>query len=87
MSSKNANVAASTIYLGLDVHKDSITIAVLPEQARAPERVERLPNDLAKVRRWFSRMAQRGAVRACYEASGAGYVLHRALREWATAAT
>jgi hypothetical protein len=31
MSSKNANVAASTIYLGLDGHKDSITIAVLPE--------------------------------------------------------
>jgi hypothetical protein len=25
--------AASTIYLGMDVHKDSITIAVLPGQA------------------------------------------------------
>ena len=30
------------IYLGLDVHKDSITIAVLPEDAPAPSRVERL---------------------------------------------
>jgi transposase len=74
--------ARSIIYLGLDVHKDSITIAVLPDQAAAPERVERLPNDLAKVRRWFTRFAARGELRACYEASGAGYVLHRALRDW-----
>lgn len=29
-----------TIYLGLDVHKDSVTIAVLPEGAVAPSRVE-----------------------------------------------
>ena len=27
-------------------------------------------------------MAKRGEIRACYEASGAGYVLHRAMREW-----
>lgn len=74
--------AASTIYLGLDVHKDSITIAILPEHAPTPERVERLPNDLAKIRRLLARLAERGSLRACYEASGAGYVLHRALREW-----
>jgi transposase len=74
--------AASTIYLGLDVHKDSITMAILPEHAPAPERVERLPNDLRKIRRVLARLAERGALRACYEASGAGYVLHRALQEW-----
>jgi hypothetical protein len=28
----------------MDVHKDSITIAVLPSGAKAPTRVERLPN-------------------------------------------
>ena len=37
--------AASIIYLGMDVHKDSITIAVLPMTARTPTRLERLPND------------------------------------------
>lgn len=72
----------SIIYLGLDVHKDSITIAALPSGAAAPERVDRLPNDLARIRRWCMRMATHGELRACYEASGAGYVLHRALREW-----
>lgn len=72
----------SIIYLGLDVHKDSITVAVLPSSATTAERVERLPNDLAKIRRWCTRLGTRGELRACYEASAAGYVLHRALREW-----
>lgn len=78
-----ATVAArAIIYLGMDVHKDSITIAVLPNGAKAPSRVDRLPNDLPKLKRWLDRAARDGEVRACYEASGAGYVLHRALREW-----
>ena len=75
-------MSRSIIYLGLDVHKDSITIAVLPEGAPAPSRVERLPNDLPKLRRFCERLAAQGDLRACYEASGAGYVLHRTLREW-----
>ncbi len=72
----------SIIYLGLDVHKDSITIAVLPEHAKNAARVDRLSNDLPKLKRWLDRAARDGELRACYEASGAGYVLHRALREW-----
>jgi transposase len=75
-------MSRTIIYLGLDVHKDSITIAVLPEGAPAPIRVERLPSDLAKLRRFCERLAAEGDLRACYEASGAGCVLHRALREW-----
>jgi hypothetical protein len=34
-------VLRSIIYLGMDVHKDSITIAVLPEGAKTPTRVDR----------------------------------------------
>src|SRR5688500_12450280 len=80
MSSSTA--AASIIYLGMDVHKDSITIAVLPMGAKNPTRLERLPNDLPKLKRFLDRVARDGELRVCYEASGAGYVLHRALREW-----
>ena len=72
----------SIITLGLDVHKESITVAVLPAGAPAPTRLDRLPNDLVKVRRYCDRLAEQGELRACYEASGAGYVLHRAFREW-----
>lgn len=74
--------ARSIIYLGMDVHKDSITIATLPATAKAPTRLERLPNDLPKLKKWLDRVAREGEVHACYEASGAGYVLHRALRDW-----
>jgi len=74
---------ASTVYVGMDVHKDSVMVAVLPEQASQPIAVDRLPNDLAVLRRFFARLVRDGAqVQACYEASGAGYVLQRALSEW-----
>jgi transposase len=67
----------------MDVHKDSIMLAVLPADAPQPTTVDRLPNDLTVLRRVFARLTREGAVvRACYEASGAGYVLHRALAEW-----
>jgi transposase len=74
--------ARSIIDLGMDVHKDSVTIAVLPQDANVPSRLDRLPNDLAVLKKWLARAARDGELRACYEASGAGYVLHRALKEW-----
>ena len=45
-------------------------------------RVDRLPYDLKKIRRDFQRLQATGRIRACYKASGAGYVLQRALTEW-----
>ena len=78
----SSSVAPAIIYLGLDVHKDSVTIAVLPADATAPTRIDKFPNDFAKLRRVFERHAKDGEIRACYEARGAGYVLQRAMREW-----
>ena len=69
-------------WVGLDVHKDSVTAAVFQDRDPQPFRVDRLPNDLGKLRRWFQRLQTDGEVRACYEASGAGYVLQRSLEEW-----
>ena len=68
------------IYPGMDVHKGSITIAVLPEDTAAPTRVDRIPNDLPKLQRFLRRLNEHGELHSCYEASGVGYVLHRALR-------
>jgi transposase len=75
-------MSCSTLYLGMDVHKESVTIAVLPGDAAAPTRVERLSSDLVKLKRFVDRLAETAEIRACYEASGAGYVLQRAMREW-----
>jgi transposase len=69
----------------MDVHQDSVTIAVLPEGAQECEESRRLPHDLAKIRRAFVRLSKRGTVRTCYEASGCGYVLQRALAKWGVA--
>jgi transposase len=62
----------------MDVHQDSITAAILFGDSSEP-RVERLPGDLNAVRRMFRRLSEQGSPRSCYEASGAGYVLQRAL--------
>jgi len=67
-----------TIWVGLDVHSASITAAILHGDSPEPE-VVRLPGDLNATRKLFRKLADRGVPRACYEASGAGYVLQRTL--------
>jgi transposase len=69
-------------WVGLDVHKDSVTAAVFRNRDPEPLRVDRLPYDLKRIRRYFQRLRALGKVRACYEASGAGYVLQRSLTGW-----
>lgn len=70
------------IWLGMDVHKDSITIAVYVGAAERPKEITRLPNDPVKLRRFLARQAEQGEIRACYEASGAGFVIQRSMKEW-----
>ena len=62
----------SIISLGMDVHKDSLTIAVLPQDAKTPTRLARRPNDRPAQQQWIARVARDGESRACDEASGAG---------------
>lgn len=71
------------LYVGMDVHKDSVVVAVFDERGREPERLERLAADEKKMRRFFDRLTRDGhEVYACYEASGAGYVIQRMLESW-----
>lgn len=71
-----------TQYVGIDLHKDSITFAVLPQDARDCVEVQTLPPDPSRIRRFFEKVLKRGPVRACYEAGGGGYVLQRQLASW-----
>ncbi|MDZ7632083.1 MAG: hypothetical protein U5K74_12260 [Gemmatimonadaceae bacterium] len=82
-----SQVAPSTIFVGLDVHKESVTLAVLPADAPAPVRVDKLPYDLKKLRRYLEKLGPAATLRTCYEASGAGYVLQRELATWGIACT
>ena len=70
------------VYVGMDVHKDSVMLAVLAEGVREPTLVKRLSHDPRGLRRLLDRLAREREVRVCYEASGAGYVLERMIRSW-----
>lgn len=78
-------MAQSTFFVGMDVHQDSVVIAVFEAAADQVEDTRTLPHDLTKLRRFFTRLKKRGTIRACYEASGCGYVLQRALTQWGVA--
>lgn len=81
-------MSSPILYLGLDVHKDSVTVAVFGAGDREPQLLEKLPYDLHKIHRFLQRLSRNGEqIRACYEASGAGYVLQRQLTAWAITAT
>ena len=69
-----------TIWVGLDVHKDS-TVAAILRGCSADAEVIRLTPDLMKIRRLFRRLSREGKVRSCYEASGLGYVIQRVLTD------
>ena len=68
-------------FVGLDVHRDTIAIAVAPPVG-VIELVTELPHHLPKLRKFFEKLRAGGPVKACYEAGGCGYVLQRALTSW-----
>jgi len=75
--------SASILHLGLDVHKESVVSAVHAGDAPQPRQVDTLPYDLGRLKRYLDRLARDGAqLRCVYEASGAGYVLQRAIQSW-----
>jgi len=68
-------------FVGLDVHKESIAIAVADDDGSAPENVATIPNDTTALVRRLKKLGLGATLRCCYEAGPTGYVLHRALRE------
>jgi transposase len=70
--------STETLWVGLDVHQNSIPAAILAGDAQEPV-IQRLSGDLNAARRLFRRLGKQGIPRVCYEASGAGYILQRVL--------
>lgn len=72
-----------TLYVGLDVHKATISVTTAEEGREGPVKfvgtIPNTPNDIAKLAR---RLAKNDAqLRFCYEAGGCGYAIHRQLTE------
>jgi len=69
------------IHVGLDVHKDSISVAVLQRRDEDATEVVKILSDEDSVRRYFARFQDVSRLRACYEAGPTGYELHRLLTQ------
>src|SRR5450756_1588568 len=87
-STQSRSSAASDVYkrqgptmeepthIGLDVHKETIAVAVLrPGTVECDERV--IPNTPEALRRLLSRYPDGAALRTCYEAGPTGYDTQR----------
>ena len=70
----------STRFVGLDVHKATIVVAVAEDDDRPPELWDTIPNDPAAVRKLVRKLSQGGhQLKATYEAGPTGYGLCRQL--------
>jgi transposase len=66
-------------YIGLDVHKDSIAIAVAEEGGGDPEILATIPNELNIFLKHLRKLGASKSLRCCYEAGPTGYSLYREL--------
>lgn len=68
-------------FVGLDVHKDSITVAVADGDGSPPEVVATIPNETKALLKLLAKLGKEAVLRCCYEAGPTGFGLCRALRE------
>jgi transposase len=70
------------VYVGLDVHKDSIVIAVARQGREAAETWKTIPYGGVRLRKTLKMLVRNGEeLRVCYEAGPTGFGLCRLLRE------
>jgi transposase len=66
-------------FVGLDVHKDSIVIAVADPDGSPPQVVATVPHELRAVLKQLKKLGATARLRCCYEAGPTGFGLCRAL--------
>ena len=71
----------SVLYVGMDVDKEKIAIAVL--RGTDPDITEELVirNEASSIRKRFAKLKEHGEVMACYEAGCFGFGLYRQLTD------
>jgi transposase len=68
-------------YIGLDVHKETIVIAVAESDGSQPEVLCTIPNETQRLLKQMSKLGAPGLLRVCYEAGPTGFGVYRALQE------
>ena len=68
-------------YVGLDVHKDTIVIAVAEEGRDSARDIGTFPSDWTSLEKQLKRLSRGFTLKLCYEAGPTGFELHRRLVE------
>ena len=72
----------SIVYVGMDVHKETIAIAVFRDSNRNVEFERTIRNEPGKIKKFFNKLKEKeGNILSCYEAGPTGFVLYRILEE------
>lgn len=75
-------MSTSVVYVGLDVHKDSIVIAVAREGRGEASKWKTIPYDAVRLVKALKMLLKEGEVlKVCYEAGPTGFGLCRRMRE------
>ena len=69
-------------YVGIDYHKNSLTLAVRPQDKKEIDETLRLRNEDKIIRKFMKKVSKRFDIRACYEASCSGYYFQRKMQSW-----
>ena len=72
----------SLIYVGMDVHKETIAIAIFRDNNRNVEFEKTIRNEPGQIKRFFKRLKDKeGNIISCYEAGPTGFTIYRQLEE------
>ena len=74
-------MATNVRYIGLDIHKDSIVIAVAENGVEPAKVLAGIPYDVSQLLKRLRKLRSAASVRCCYEAGPSGYELYRALKQ------
>ena len=67
-------------FVGLDVHKETIAVAVADRGIATPRSLGVIRNDLDELRKMLRRLGSPASLQVCYEAGPCGYVVYRFLQ-------
>ncbi len=65
-------------YVGMDVHKETITLAVFYNGKSEKEQISTIPNEEVPIKRYCKKLQKEAhSIESCYEAGVTGYPLYR----------
>ena len=68
-------------YIGMDVHKDTVQMAVFADKGEEPIYERRLKNITCLLVKEATAFSEKGTTEVAYEAGSCGYVIYRAMKE------